>query len=87
MQEFTFEGAQSDMRRSYFFGAPGVLASGLVWLIASTVAALNSEKGRKRGQILWCVVRSEFTSANPNLKVLTALIIGRGLGTATKHKV
>lgn len=44
MQEFTFEAAQSDMRRSYFFGAPGVLASGLVWLTASTVAALNSEK-------------------------------------------
>jgi len=44
MKELTFEAAQSDMRRGYLCGAPGVLASGLVWLAAASVAALGSEK-------------------------------------------
>lgn len=44
LTEFTIEAAQSDMRRGYLFGAPGVLASGLVWLIAGVATTLNSEK-------------------------------------------
>ncbi len=32
------------MRRGYLSGAPGVLVSGLVWLVASGVAALYSER-------------------------------------------
>jgi hypothetical protein len=44
MTELTFEAAQLDMRRGYLCGAPGVLASGLVWLTAGLVAALNSDK-------------------------------------------
>jgi hypothetical protein len=44
MTDLTFEAAQSDMRRGYLCGAPGVLASGLVWLTAGVVAALGSDK-------------------------------------------
>ena len=40
MKELTFEAAQSDMRRGYLCGAPGVLSSGLVWLTAGVVAAI-----------------------------------------------
>lgn len=32
------------MRRAYLSGAPGVLVSGLVWLVAGIVAALHSER-------------------------------------------
>lgn len=44
MTALTFEAAQSDMRRAYLCGAPGLLASGAVWLAAGLVAALGSEK-------------------------------------------
>jgi hypothetical protein len=44
MTDLTVEAAQSDMRRGYLCGAPGVLASGLVWLTAGIVAALSSEE-------------------------------------------
>ena len=44
MTELTFNAAQSDMRAGYLCGAPGVLASGLVWLVAATIAAAASEK-------------------------------------------
>jgi hypothetical protein len=44
MNELTVEAAQDDMRHGYLCGAPGVLASGLVWLIAGIVAAAGSEK-------------------------------------------
>jgi len=44
MTELTIKAAQADMRRAYFWGAPGVLASGLVWLTAGVVAAQVSEK-------------------------------------------
>ena len=44
MTELTIEAAQSDMRAGYLHGAPGVLASGLVWLAAATTALLVSEK-------------------------------------------
>lgn len=32
------------MRRSYLSGAPGVLVSGLVWLLAGLIAAMHSER-------------------------------------------
>ena len=38
----TITSAQSDMRRAYLHGAPGVLASGLVWLAAAGTAAFHS---------------------------------------------
>ena len=44
MTELTFAHAQADMRRSYLFGAPGILVSGLVWLASALVAILVSEK-------------------------------------------
>ena len=44
MTELTIRAAQADMRNAYLDGAPGVLVSGLVWLTASVVAALGSEK-------------------------------------------
>jgi hypothetical protein len=40
----TFEQAQGDMNKSYYGGAPGVLVSGLVWLIAGSVAFLHSNQ-------------------------------------------
>ena len=43
MAEFTVQEAQADMRSAYLSGAPGVLISGLVWLVAGIVAARNSE--------------------------------------------
>lgn len=37
--EMTFTEAQHDLRRSYFSGAPGILASALAWSVATGVAA------------------------------------------------
>ncbi|GGA68403.1 hypothetical protein GCM10011369_07570 [Neiella marina] len=37
-----FNDAQLDMRNAYHHGAPGVLCSGLVWLIAGLVAVFSS---------------------------------------------
>ncbi|MFZ2236099.1 MAG: hypothetical protein WBP11_11585 [Dokdonella sp.] len=42
MNEFTIEAAQADMRRGYLWGAPGVLVSGSVWLVAGVVALMVS---------------------------------------------
>jgi hypothetical protein len=42
MGELTLSQAQAEMRRGYLCGAPGVLVSGIVWLVAGTVAALRS---------------------------------------------
>lgn len=44
MSELTIPEAQADMRRAYLSGAPGVLVSGLVWLVAGGVAVLHSER-------------------------------------------
>jgi hypothetical protein len=44
MSEITFSQAQANMRQSYFCGAPGVLVSGIVWLIAGLVAVGSSGK-------------------------------------------
>lgn len=38
MSELSFLHAQADMRKAYLCGAPGVLVSGMVWLIAGLVA-------------------------------------------------
>jgi len=42
MSEQTFAQAQAEMRRGYLCGAPGVLVSGIAWLVAGAVAALHS---------------------------------------------
>lgn len=44
MNELTINAAQSDMRHGYLSGAPGVLASGVVWLVSGLVAALGSKE-------------------------------------------
>ena len=43
MTDLTFAAAQADMRRGYLNGAPGVLVSGLVWLVAGVVAITGSD--------------------------------------------
>lgn len=44
--DMSVTGAQSDMRRGYYSGAAGILASALVWFTAAGVAALiSSQKG------------------------------------------
>ena len=42
MSELSFSQAQADMRHGYCYGAPGVLVSGLVWLVATLVAQFHS---------------------------------------------
>lgn len=44
MSELTFSQAQADMRIGYFCGAPGILVSGVVWLVAAAVAVQFSHK-------------------------------------------
>lgn len=44
MTDPTLAQAQTDMRRAYAHGAPGVLVSGLVWLVAGGVALLVSDR-------------------------------------------
>ena len=39
-----FKAAQQDMRTGYFGGAPGMLVSGLVWLLAGVVGLLVSQQ-------------------------------------------
>ena len=40
--EMTFTDAQHDLRRGYYSGAPGILASALAWSVAAGTAALVS---------------------------------------------
>lgn len=40
--ETTVTDAQQDMRRAYFSGAPGILASGLAWAVAAGIAIFVS---------------------------------------------
>lgn len=42
MHDITFPQAQADMRLAYLHGAPGILASGLAWLVAGLVALWES---------------------------------------------
>ena len=44
MNDVTVAQAQADMRRGYLFGAPGVLVSGLVWLVAGGVAVFVADR-------------------------------------------
>ncbi|MDC1052301.1 hypothetical protein OAQ00_03740 [Flavobacteriaceae bacterium] len=39
-----FKEAQEDMRNSYFGGAPGAFASGVVWLTAGIIALLSTKQ-------------------------------------------
>ena len=39
-----FKEAQEDMRNSYFGGAPGAFASGVVWLTAGITALLSTKQ-------------------------------------------
>lgn len=41
-QKMTVTESQADMRRAYFSGAPGILASALAWSAATAAAALSS---------------------------------------------
>ena len=40
----TLTDAQQNMRRSYYGGAPGVVSSGLIWLIAGAVTVYSTPK-------------------------------------------
>ena len=62
------------MRRGYLSGAPGVLVSGLVWLIAAVVAALHSERAAVLALLLG------GAAIYPLAVVLTKL-----LGSSGKH--
>jgi hypothetical protein len=42
LMDFTILEAQADMRRGYFSGAPGILASALAWSVAACVAVFVS---------------------------------------------
>lgn len=44
MDDMTVTQAQADMRHGYLLGAPGVLVSGLVWLVAGGVAVLVADR-------------------------------------------
>lgn len=44
--------AQKDMRLAYFDGFPGVLTSGLVWLISGVMALMMSPKAGMLGLVL-----------------------------------
>lgn len=46
MSDFSIDQAQADMRDAYFNGATGVVASGIVWLLAGAVClALSTQLG------------------------------------------
>lgn len=51
MSEQTLAQAQADMRAGYLDGAPGVLTSGVVWLVATIVATMASA-----GTAVWVLV-------------------------------
>lgn len=72
MSDLTIREAQADMRRAYLSGAPGVLVSGVVWLVAGVVAALHSE----RAAVLALLVGG--AAIHPLAVVLTRLLGGGG---------
>lgn len=74
MSELTIQEAQADMRRAYLSGAPGVLVSGLVWLVAGGVAVLVSDRAAVIALLLG------GAAIHPLAVVLTRL-----LGRSGKH--
>ena len=76
MAEFTIQEAQADMRSAYLLGAPGVLISGLIWLVAGIVAARYSERAAVLALLLG------GAAIHPLAVLLTKLLGGSG-----KHSV
>lgn len=70
MSELTFSQAQADMRNGYFYGMPGVLVSGVVWLAAAAVAVQFSPKAA----VLALLTGGMFIHP---LAVLLAKVLGR----------
>jgi hypothetical protein len=65
---------QTDMRRGYLWGAPGIMTSGAVWLAAGLVAAFEDPQ-----LAIWVL----FLGASVIFPVST--LIARLLGAAGKH--
>lgn len=74
MAPLSFQDAQSDMRQAYLSGAPGVLVSGLVWLVAAAVAGGHSE----RAAVLALLVGGAFIHP-------LAVLLTRALGGSGRH--
>ena len=70
-----FKEAQEDMRNSYFGGAPGAFASGVVWLTAGITALLSTK------QISVLVFFFGGMLIHP-----TGILISRALKRSGKHK-
>ena len=70
----TIADAQLDMRMAYYDGAPGILCSGLVWLIAGMVALNLSAK-----QAVWTLLIGGMF-IHP-----AAILLNKGLGRGGKH--
>jgi hypothetical protein len=70
----TIADAQLDMRLAYFDGAPGILCSGLVWLIAGLVALNLSDK-----QAVWTLLIGGMF-IHP-----AAVLLNKVLGRSGKH--
>ena len=71
---FTIADAQRDMQTAYFGGAPGILCSGLVWLIAGMVALKLSNK-----QAVWTLLIGGMF-IHP-----AAVLLNKLLGRSGKH--
>jgi hypothetical protein len=67
--------AQKDMRNSYFGGAPGAFASGVVWLTAGIIALLSTK------QISVMVFFFGGTLIHP-----VGILLSRALKRSGKHK-
>lgn len=70
----TIADAQLDMRQAYYDGAPGILCSGLVWLIAGMVALNASDK-----QAVWTLLIGGMF-IHP-----AAVLLNKVLGRSGKH--
>jgi hypothetical protein len=70
MSEQTLAQVQADMRSGYMDGAPGVLVSGVVWLVAAVVASVSSPR-----TAVWVLVAGG-TLIHP-LSVLVTRALGR----------
>lgn len=74
MSDFTFSQAQADMRDGYGNGAPGVLVSGVVWLMAGVVAVMAQPR-----TAVWALLAGGMV-IHP-----LSLVVGKLLGRRGAH--
>lgn len=60
--------AQFDMRQAYCGGGPGVLASGIVWVISGLIAIFFYKSNQYFGFLLWR--NDDSSSRNHAVKVM-----------------